>query len=168
MRGPGFWKLNTSLPTEMDYINQMRAVIKDTQEEYQNDTFVNDALMWEMIKLNIRKQALKYSTIKKGKISRREEEIEKEIKSLQCLFETSNMEETGKEDTLNAALDTKKSELEKIIEYRAKGSILRARCKWHNEGEKNTKYFLSLEKRHCNQGSISQLKLESETFVTTE
>ena len=35
MRGPGFWKLNTSLPTEMDYINQIRAVIKDTQEEYQ-------------------------------------------------------------------------------------------------------------------------------------
>ena len=67
MRGPGFWKLNTSLLTEMDYINQIRAVIKETQEEYQNDTFVNDALMWEMIKLNIRKQSLKYSTIKKSK-----------------------------------------------------------------------------------------------------
>ena len=65
MRGPGFWKLNTSLLTEMDYINQIRAVIKDAQEEYQNDTFVNDALMWEKIKLNIRKQSLKYSTIKK-------------------------------------------------------------------------------------------------------
>ena len=77
------------------------------------------------------------------------------------------MKEKDKEDTLNA-LDTKKSELEKIIEYRTKGSILRARCKWHNEGEKNTKYFLSLEKRHYNQGAISQLKLENETFVTTD
>ena len=167
MRGPGFWKLNTSLLTEMDYINQIRAVIKETQEEYQNDTFVKYALMWEMIKLNIRKQSLKYSTIKKAKISRREEEIEKEINRLQCLIETSNMKEKDKEDTLNA-LDTKKSELEKIIEYRTKGSILRARCKWHNEGEKNTKYFLSLEKRHYNQGAISQLKLENETFVTTD
>jgi len=108
MASPGFWKLNTPLPTEMDYINQIRAVIKDTQEEYQNDTFIDDALMWEMIKLNIGKQALKYSTIKKAKISRREEEIEKEIKSLQCLIETSNMKEKGKEDTLNAALDIKK------------------------------------------------------------
>ena len=53
MRGPGFWKLNTSVLMEMDYINQIWAVIKDTHEEYQNDTFVNDALMWEMIKLNI-------------------------------------------------------------------------------------------------------------------
>jgi len=67
------------------------------------------------------------------------------------------MKEKDKEDTL----DTKKSELEKMIEYRTKGSILRAICKWHNEGEKSTKYFLSLEKRHYNQGAISQLKLEN-------
>ena len=46
MRSPDFWKLNTSLLTEMDNINQtVRAVIKDTQEEYKNDTLVNDALM---------------------------------------------------------------------------------------------------------------------------
>ena len=110
MRGPGFWKLNTSLLTEMDYINQIRAVIKDTQEEYQNDIFVNDALMWEMTKLNIRKQSLIYSTLKKAKISRREEELEKEINSLQCLIETSNMKEEDKKDTLNT-LDTKTLEL---------------------------------------------------------
>ena len=37
MRGPGFWKLNASLLTEIDYVNQIRTVIKDTQEEYKND-----------------------------------------------------------------------------------------------------------------------------------
>ena len=37
MRGPGFWKLNTSLLTEIDYVNQIRTVIKDTEEEYKND-----------------------------------------------------------------------------------------------------------------------------------
>ena len=77
------------------------------------------------------------------------------------------MKEEDKKDTLNA-LDTKTLELEKIIEYRTKGSILRARCRWHNEGEKNTKYFLNLEKRHYNRGAISQLKLENENFVTTD
>ena len=43
----------------------------------------------------------------------------------------------------------------------------RRRCR-HNEGEKNTKYFLNLEKQHYNQGAISQLKLENENFVTTD
>ena len=76
------------------------------------------------------------------------------------------MKKKDKKDILNA-LDTKKLELEKIIEYRTKGSILRARCRWH-EGEKNTKYFLNLEKRHYKQGAISQLKLENENFVTTD
>jgi len=54
MRGAGFWKLNTSLLKEVDHVNQIRAAIKDTQEEYKNDSSVNDALMWEMIKLKIR------------------------------------------------------------------------------------------------------------------
>ena len=58
MRGPGFWKLNTSLLTEIDYVNQIRTVIKDTQEEYKNDRSVDDALMWEIIKLKIRELSL--------------------------------------------------------------------------------------------------------------
>ena len=44
MRGPGFWILNTSFLTEIDYVNQIRTVIKDTEEEYKNDRSVNDAL----------------------------------------------------------------------------------------------------------------------------
>ena len=42
-------------------------------------------------------------------------------------------------------------------------SILRARCWWHSEGEKNTKYFLNVEKCHYKQGKISQLKLDVST-----
>jgi len=167
MRGPGFWKLNTSLLKEIDYVNQIRAAIKDTQEEYKNDSSVNDALMWEMIKLKIREHSLKYTAINKAKTSRDEEKLEKEINSLQRLIESSNMEGKDRKDTLDN-LDTKKLELEKIIEYRTKGSILRARCRWHNEGEKNTKYFLNLEKRHYKQGLISQLKLYDVNFATTD
>jgi hypothetical protein len=123
--------------------------------------------MWEMIKLKIREHSLKFSAIKKAKTSRHEEELEKEINSMQRLIESSNLEEKDKKDILDA-LDTKRLELEKIIEYRTKGSILRARCRWHNEGEKNTKYFLNLEKRHDKQRVISQIKLGNENFVTTD
>ena len=35
--------------------------------------------------------------------------------------------------------------MEAIIEYRTRGAMLRSRTRWHNEGEKNTKYFLNLE-----------------------
>ena len=106
-RGPSFWKLNTSLLSEIDYINQIRVTIKNTQEEYKNDSFVDDALMWEMIKLKIREQSLKQSTVKKAKISRYEEELETEINSLQRLAESSNINEKEKKGILGA-LDSKK------------------------------------------------------------
>ena len=44
--------------------------------------------MWEMIKLKIREQSLKYSTVKKAKISQYDEELVKEINSLQRLAES--------------------------------------------------------------------------------
>ena len=45
---------------------------------------------------------------------------------------------------------------------------LRSRTRWHNEGEKNTKYFLNLEKRHYRQGTISRLKKNENDFATTD
>ena len=107
--------------------------------------------MWEMTKLRIREQSLNYSTIKKAKISRYEEELEKEINNLQRLVESNNIEDRDKKGALHA-LDAKKIELEKIIEQQTKGSILQARCRWHNEGEKNTKYFLNIENVITNKG----------------
>ena len=43
-----------------------------------------------------------------------------------------------------------KSELEFIYSNRASGSIVRSRCKWVEENERNTKFFLNLEKQNYN------------------
>ena len=51
-----------------------------------------------------------------------------------------------------------KDECEQIIEHRTREAIIRSKPRWYNEGEKNTKYFLTLEKRHFKQGTINQLK----------
>jgi len=32
-RGPGFWKLNTSFLTEIDYVNQIKRTIQETRDE---------------------------------------------------------------------------------------------------------------------------------------
>ena len=63
---------------------------------------------------------------------------------------------------------TLKKELETILEYQIKGAIIRSKSQWYNEAEKNSAYFLNLEKRHCKQGPISQLKLNDTDFVTTD
>ena len=65
-------------------------------------------------------------------------------------------------------LETKKRELRAMIEYRAKGANLRSKSQWYNEGEKNTKYFLNLEKKHCKQGTITKLKVNDNELICTD
>ena len=48
-RGPGFWKLNTSFLTEIDYVNQIKRTIQETRDEYEDDDSVNPSLLWEMV-----------------------------------------------------------------------------------------------------------------------
>ena len=47
-------------------------------------------------------------------------------------------------DIINSA----KEELDLFYEEKVKGFIIRARVRWHEHGEKSTKYFLNLEKRN--------------------
>jgi len=51
---------------------------------------------------------------------------------------------------------------------RTKGALLTAKCRWYNEGGKNSKYFLNLEKRHYKNGVISQLKLGDNEFASSD
>ena len=163
-RGPGFWTLNTSFLSETEYINQIKTAIESVKDEYQNDKSVNVSLLWEMIKLKVREQTLRYAKTKKAKMLREEEELEKKINTLQRQID-SDCNNANEKLAIDIQLDQKTKELEKIIEHRTKGAILRAKCRWYNEGEKNSKYFLILEKRHYKSGVISQLKWGDNDFA---
>ena len=39
-----------------------------------------------------------------------------------------------------------KSEYDRIQLHKARGAMIRSKCKWVEEGERNTRYFLNLEK----------------------
>ena len=51
------------------------------------------------------------------------------------------------------------SGLESFYEEKANGLIVRARARWHEYGEKSTKYFSSLEKRNYTRKHIRKLCL---------
>ena len=57
-------------------------------------------------------------------------------------LETNPNDSNG--DNLNAAKD----KLESFYDEKVNGIIIRARARWHEHGEKSTKYFLNLEKRN--------------------
>ena len=140
--------------------------VEGVNDEYSKDASVNPALRWDMIKLKIREQSIHHAKEKKN--TKKEEELEKTITVLQEILDSNkNVNQETKE--ASRELEETKAELEKIIEHKTKGAILRAKCRWYNEGEKkNTKYFLNLEKRHYRNGVISQLKITADEFVTTD
>ena len=53
-------------------------------------------------------------------------------------------------------------------EQHTKGVIIRSKIRWYNEGEKNAKYFLNLEKRHFKQGTINGLKAKDGAHVSSD
>ena len=61
-RGKGFWKLNTSLLSKMKYVQEITTTIENTVNQYKDDTSVNPALLWEMIKLKMREKSISYAT----------------------------------------------------------------------------------------------------------
>ena len=57
---------------------------------------------------------------------------------------------------------------EEIIGYKTQGAIIRSKVKWYNEGERNTKYFHSLEKRHFNSKTIRNLVTDDGIRIFTD
>ena len=91
-------------------------------------------------------------------------ELEKTIAILERTLEVKNIEGQLREQLLDV-LKSKKEQYEKITDYRTKGAILRSQSRWYNEGDKNTKYFLNLEKIHNKQRTRSQLGMKNDNFI---
>ena len=59
-----------------------------------------------------------------------------------------------------------KKEIENISMQKARGSILRAKARWHEQGEKSTKYFMNLEKRNYTKKYIKKLHIATGKLIT--
>ena len=153
---------------EDQYLKQIQTVIQQTKNEYKSDSSVNPALLWDVLKMKVREKSISYAAAKNFKTKSREDELHKVITDLEKDLDRNIAISEVQKSLLQTKLDNLKNELEKIIEHRTKGAIFRSRARWYNEGEKNTKYFLNLEKRHFKQGTISRLKKHENEFATSD
>ena len=103
-------------------------------------------LLWEMIKLKVREKSISYAAYKNVATKKREEMLEREIALLEIRLDNVNNSNSSYH-IVAEIIFTLKKELENIIEYRTKGAIIRSKSQWYNEGEKNSRYFLNLEKK---------------------
>ena len=138
-RGRGFWKLNTKLLRNKNYIDIINAEISKTIELTQHKSGKDS---WEDIKKRIKKTSIQFS---KDNVS-----VENQV--IASLSEIINDYEARL--PLNCEeyelYSTTKADLEERLMDKAQGIIFRSKVKWYEEGEKNTKYFYSLEKTKYN------------------
>ena len=113
-------------------------------------------LKWDVIKMEIRSFTVQYS--------KRKARSEKD-KENQLLIKLNDLQEKlcSSRNDLNLLNEyyTLKTKLEKLSNKKIKGTILRSKARWYENGEKNSKYFLHLEKRNFLRKKISKLKLSN-------
>ena len=151
-RGRGYWKFNSMLLRDLEYVNKVSELIENLKEE---TSMLDKQLRWDFIKSELRGFTVQYSA-RKGKEKREFKlSLERDLYNLQNQLIDSMSSSTVER------YQYIKDELEKIEELETKGAILRSKVRWSEAGEKNTKYFLNLEKRNAIDKHIHQLKLDS-------
>ena len=148
-RGPGFWKLNTSLLKDNEYVGVIKETIDKTKQECVGN---NPNTVWEMIKLNVRDSTMKYASKKKRNTDSIIKTLTNEINDLDM-----KCKDNPSDETLRAKLKEKEKILEDIYDEKAQGIYIRSKAQWVEDGEKSSKYFLSLEKVHSEKKVIHKL-----------
>ena len=160
-KGPGYWKLNTSLLGDIDYVNSIKSVIHNVVRDNARDA--DALLLWDTIKCQIRGESIRFSSLKKKK-------RECEIQQLYTLQEKAfaEIQKDHPDQTKVQEFQGIKSRIETLLEEKAKGNKIRCKTQWYEEGEKCTKYFLNLEKRNYNAKCITKLISHENQVVTDQ
>ena len=160
-RGPGFWKFNLSLLKDEAYVTKLRAEIPNFQLKYKD---IEDlSLKWDLIKMEIRGFTVKYSKNQAKQRKSMEIRLQKQINELYKRAETHpNNKQIVHE------IHVARSRLKSIMQYKTKGTILRSKVRWHEHGERNTRYFYGLEKRNFEKKTTTKLKLPNGGLTTDQ
>ena len=137
--GRGYWKFNNSLTKDDHFIESLKSYIKNFKP-----SFDDPRLNWEFLKYKIFRFSKGYANEQTEKRKTRRTAVEKKV----CDLKKQVVETRGSSELIVSEYESAKNELEKLYDYITNGIILRSKAHWYEEGEKNTKYFLSLEKNN--------------------
>ena len=157
-RGPGFWKFNNSLLSDVNYVNLITFSIPEFVNKHRE---VNDkGLFWEMIKMEIRAFTIKYSKQKAKKMHDEEAALQTELINIQNKLQANYNESYERE------MDRLKTKLSRIEAIKTQGTIVRSKARWYEYGEKNSKYFYSLEKTNYRRKHVTSITNHEDKRIT--
>ncbi|KAL9982663.1 hypothetical protein ACROYT_G004734 [Oculina patagonica] len=133
--------MNCSFLTDKEYVDSVTKMIPIWTAEGQTE-LSDDRSAWDWIKYNIRAHTILHSK------KRAKERVEKERNLQNELDKAKKTLDKTLSDSNTFHYHAAREKLEAFYEEKTKGIIIRARARWHEHGEKSTKYFLNLEKRN--------------------
>ena len=116
--------------------------------------------------MELRGLTIPYAKNKAKNLRKKEKDLQTRLSNLDQLI--SNSVDSAQVNYLEVEYFQLKQELCLIYENKGKGSIVRSKTKWTEQGEKPTKYFFNLERRNYNHKTIRELKYPDGTLVTKE
>ncbi len=157
-RGPGYWKLNVSILKDDSYVKEVKQCIVKCKDEFSKE---NPHVRWEMCKVKIKELTQAFCKKKARQCRKELAETEKELDKLEGKINNGD----DSPDVCKKYTETK-SKLDNYYKQRCKGASIRARVKWFEEGERNTKYFLNLEKSQGVRKQLTKVRNKSNQVVT--
>jgi len=127
--------MNCLLLDDEEYVNSVTELIPMWITEGREE-LSDDRCVWDWIKYNIRAHAICHSKRKAKQRNETETKLHNELNV------GKKAVETNPSDYNATLLDATQKQLESFYEEKTKGIIVRARTRWHKQGEKSTKYFL--------------------------
>ena len=121
---------------------------------------IDDQLFFETLKMQIRGMTIAYSSAKKKE---RETAIRRQEQLLSQSYEVYRSDPS--EDNY-VSFQNVQNDLQTLREPGIEGVMARAKARWALHGERNTRYFCNLERRHYTQKSISHLIDDNGQAVT--
>ena len=156
-RGPSYWKFNDGLLNDEQYVQLINELLT---KQIENIDDKND-LWWDLIKVNIRNMTIEYGINKKAMSKIKIKELKSKLDEL------DNMLAMGEKcPQISREYFRIKQELDLYQINETKGAIIRAKQKWMEDGEKNSKLFLNLEKVKGNNDTITKIKVDNATYKT--
>ena len=155
-RGPGYWKLNTSLLKDWEYVNKMNKLLDIELAEH----FTSFKNKWELVKLAVKGSTIQYASRKQKSNRNKVEVLMKKEKRLENELENP----TIFIDMLDQ-LRLVRHEINEKIKEKTRGASIRAGAQWALYGELPSKYFLNLEKQKAQSKTVHRLRKSDGTIT---
>ncbi len=148
-RGKGIWIFNNSLLKDPEYCIRLIGLVETSKS---CPLFESEPILWwDNLKFKIKKMSVAFSS-KKARIAK------KEYFFLQNSLEREYCKAASNPQYDVATIKVLETRLEEYEDVKCKGAILRSKAQWALESDRNTSFFLKLERSKQAQNCIRELQ----------